>query len=122
MVSNNFALYSLKIVTEIFKDIIMFPIWWYTRGFYYCLKGVWRFLKNRQDSLSLFVWVKNVFKPMYGQTDWQGILISIFIRVMQIFARSIAMVFWLLCSFIAIVLWLLVPLLVSYEITIQILA
>lgn len=119
MVTNNFALYSLKIVVEIITDILMFPVWWYTRGFFYCLKNVWRFLGRRQESISLFVWIKNIFKPMYGQTDWQGILISIFIRVVQIIVRSMAMIFWLFFSVFILLMWLVIPVFVIYEIVLQ---
>jgi len=84
MLHNNIAIYSLKIILEVIKDILYFPLWWYSRGFFIFVLGVLNFIKNQEKSLALFVWIKNIFKPMYGQTDWQGILVSIFIFSNQI--------------------------------------
>jgi hypothetical protein len=120
MVSNNFFLFSLKIAAELIGDVIFFPLWWYTKGFFDVLKGQLEFLQNRQKGLALGVWVKNIFKPMFGQSDWQGLLISIIMRIFQIIVRSIAMIFWLFVSLFIIIFWLLLPVLIFYQIIFQI--
>lgn len=119
MVSNNFFLFSLKIIVELIGDIIYFPLWWYSRGLFELLNKQVDFLKNRERGLSLFVWVKNIFKPMFGQSDWQGILISIIMRIFQIIIRSIAMLFWLLVSLFTSLLWITLPILIFYQIIFQ---
>ncbi|MDA3840649.1 MAG: hypothetical protein PF572_06220 [Patescibacteria group bacterium] len=119
MVSNNFFLFSLKIVTELVGDVIFFPLWWYTRGLVNIFQNQLEFLRNREKGLALSVWIKNIFKPMFGQSDWQGVLISIIMRIFQIIVRSIAMVFWLLLSFFIIVLWVTLPVLIFYQIIFQ---
>lgn len=119
MMTNNFALYGAKIIGEIFRDILYFPLWWYSRGFLMTVKGFLAFLDNRQRSLAFLVWVKNLFTPMYGQTDWQGRLISVFIRLVQIIFRGMVMLFWTLFASIAVLVWLIMPLFVFYQIIYQ---
>jgi len=119
MLHNNLALYSLKIVAEIIRDIFYFPLWWYGRGFFNFTLKVIGFVKNQEKSLALFVWIKNIFKPMYGQSDWQGILVSIFMRIIQIIFRSIVMLVVLLIALIMILIWLILPFLTIYEIIFQ---
>jgi len=120
MVSNNFFVFSLKIVVELVGDIIFFPLWWYSKGLFDFLKGQLQFLENRQKGLALAVWIKNIFKPMFGQNDWQGKLISVIMRIFQIIIRSIAMMFWILVSFFLIIFWISLPVLIFYQIIFQI--
>jgi len=117
--SNNFIFYSLKILTELALDVLYFPAWWYLRGFLNLLKSLSNFLKDEQKSLALLVWIKNIFRPMYGQYDWQGMLISFFMRLVQIIFRSLVMLFWLIICLVVVIFWLLLPPLVVYEIIFQ---
>lgn len=119
MVNNNLGLYFGKIILELLTDILYFPLWWYGRGFLIVVKKVTNFWVQRQKGLALFVWIKNIFKPMYGQTDWQGIMVSIIIRVVQIIFRSIAMFFWLFLGLLAIIIWIALPVFVVFEIVFQ---
>ena len=119
MMTNNFVLYGGKILGETLRDIVFFPLWWYSRGFLQTSLSLLRFLNNRQKSLALLVWVKNIFTPMYGQTDWQGRLISVFIRIVQIIFRSLMMLFWCFFALTIILLWLIVPLFTTYQIVYQ---
>jgi len=119
MVSNNFVFYSAKILTELVWDILYFPLWWYSRGLVKLFFSLGDFLANRQKSLALLVWVKNIFRPMYGQYDWQGMLISFLVRLVQIIIRSILMLFWLIVVGLIFIFWLVLPLLVIYEIIFQ---
>lgn len=119
MISNNFAVYSIKIIAEIIISVIFFPVWWYSKGLWNFLKKNRDFLFNKQKSLGLLVWVRNIFKPMYGQSDWQGKLISFFMRFIQIIFRSIAMLFWIVWSIMTILFWICLPLFVIYQIFYQ---
>jgi hypothetical protein len=56
---------------------------------------------------------------MYGQRDWQGVLISIFIRFIQIIFRSIIMLFYIVISLAILLFWIFLPLLVFFEILFQ---
>ena len=117
--TNNFALYGAKILGEIGRDILYFPVWWYTRGLMLFFKKLVVFLRNREKSLALLVWIKNIHRPMYGQHDWQGMLISFFMRAAQIIIRSIAMLFWLIVAVAVFCFWLALPILAIYEIIFQ---
>ena len=117
--SNSFLFYSLQILTELIRDVLYFPLWWYGRGLISLVKSVLNFLNDKQKSLALYVWIKNIFRPMYAQYDWQGMLISFFMRLVQIIFRSIAMLFWLIVSLAVVIFWLALPLVVIYEIIFQ---
>ncbi|MBU4347740.1 hypothetical protein KJ586_03045 [Patescibacteria group bacterium] len=119
MLTNNFAVYGVKILAELARDIVFFPLWWYSKGLVQLLLKLKVFLKNREKSLALLVWIKNIHKPMYGQYDWQGMLISFFMRLFQIIVRGIAMLFWLAAAFIFFWIWVLLPIFVMYEIVYQ---
>lgn len=119
MVSNNFFTFSVKIILELIGDIIYFPLWWYSRGLVSFARGQIEFLLNREKGLALSVWVKNIFKPMFGQNDWQGVLISVIMRIFQIIVRSIAMLFWIAVSFFMLLLWVFLPVLIFYQIIFQ---
>ncbi len=109
MNKSHFLIYLPKIILQILRDFVYFPFWWYSIGLWRTLLRVGNFLREQQISLGLGVWVKNLFTPMYGQRDITGKLISFFIRLIQIFVRSLLMLFWLVLSLIFIAFWLLLP-------------
>lgn len=111
---------STKIIFQLITDIIYFPIWWYTAGFLKLLQWTRKYLANRLRANGLLIWVKHIFTPMYGQTDWAGILISFLTRCLQIFFRGIAMLFWLLIVIILIFLWLIMPIIIIHQLVFQI--
>jgi len=119
MPTNSFIFYSLKILAELVRDVLYFPCWWYSRGLVNLLLGVNDFLVNKQKSLALIVWLKNIMRPMYAQDDLAGILISFFVRLVQIIFRSALLLFWLVLAVLAVAAWLLLPPLVIYEIIFQ---
>lgn len=121
MFQHNFFTYSGKIILNIIGDIIYFPIWWYSVGFVRFLKNVWDFLVNQSRSLGFFIWIRNIFVPMYGQRDWAGRLISFFIRVVQIIFRGLALLFLIFALLILIIIWLLAPILIILALAWQIL-
>jgi hypothetical protein len=105
---------------EILKDVVFFPFWWYSFGLIGTVKKLAAFIIDREKSLALFVWVKNIFTPMYGQRDWQGLLISFFIRLVQIVFRSLVLLFWLVIALVLFWLWIIFPAIVVYMIFWQI--
>ncbi|MDP2736908.1 MAG: hypothetical protein Q8O59_04000 [bacterium] len=119
MFSNSFIFYSLQILAELLWDVFYFPVWWYGRGFVNLIMSVINFLADKQKSLALLVWIKNIFRPMYAQYDWQGMLISFFMRLVQIIFRSLIMLFWLIMSLAVVIFWILFPVFVIYEIIFQ---
>ncbi len=97
---------------EFLWHIIFFPIWWYSAGAIRAAKSAIRLFLEGNDILVPGLWVKNIFTPMFGQTDWQGRMVSFFIRLVNVIVRSILLLFWLLIAIIIFLLWLVIPLFV----------
>jgi len=119
MFKNNFIFYSLELLAEFVWRVLYFPLWWYGRGLVNLIKAIINFLADKQKSLALLVWIKNIFRPMYAQYDLAGVLISFFIRLVQIIFRGIVMLVWFIFSLAAIIFWILFPVFIIYEIIFQ---
>jgi hypothetical protein len=107
------------ILLDIIIDIVFFPFWWYSVGLIKTAKKLAEFVMDKERSLALFVWIKNIFVPMYGQRDIQGFLISFFVRLVQIIFRGLILLFWMAAALIAFCLWIIFPALVVYMIYMQ---
>jgi hypothetical protein len=68
---------------EFLWHIIFFPIWWYSAGTIRAAKSAIRLLAEGNDILVPGLWAKNIFTPMFGQTDWQGRMVSFFYSFCQ---------------------------------------
>ena len=106
---------------EVAFVVIYFPFWWYSAGFVRFLRYLGNFLKEKQKSLALLIWIKNIFRPMYGQSDILGRLISLFMRIIQIIFRSLVWLFFLLLTILLAIFWLVSPLLIIVLIILQLL-
>lgn len=95
------------------KDVVgffVFPAWWYTEGLKQCFIFVQKLFFRGINRLGIEVWIRNIFVPMFGQDDWEGRLISFWVRLSQIIVRSIGSIFWALwCAFIFFS-WIFIPL------------
>ena len=111
MLNHNFLTYSGKVILQIFGEILYFPVWWYSVGFARAAKSVFRFWRAREASLGFSVWLKNIFVPMYGQRDLAGRVISFVMRLVQIIFRGVVLLFWLGLVLMALIIWLIFPIL-----------
>jgi hypothetical protein len=119
MTDNNFLTYSVKIILQIFGEILYFPWWWYSTGFARWLIVLSKFWLNLEKVLGLGVWVKNIFVPMYGQRDLASRAISFVMRLIQIIIRGLALLF---CSAIILslaILWLALPVFLIFALSYQ---
>ena len=91
------------------KDILFFSLWWYTKGVGVLFRGAMASAQRQAVVFAVGVWVKNLFVPMYGQYDWQGRIISFFVRLMQIIARSIAFGVWILVLLVGCGVYIVLP-------------
>jgi len=80
------------LLVDLIGSVAWFPVWWYTKGFQRMVNAASRALQYRAASYSFRIWVKNFFVPMYGQHDWAGRLVSVFMRFIVLVGRSIAYV------------------------------
>ncbi|MDP3900615.1 MAG: hypothetical protein Q8Q23_06080 [bacterium] len=108
--------YITKIAAVVARDVLFFPIWWYSLGAINLIIGIKNFLVGQAQMMAIMVWIKNIFKPMYAQSDWQGRIISFFMRLVQIILRSIMMAVWFLIAFFVFIAWLMMPLIIIINI------
>lgn len=118
--THNTLTYSSKIIFKIAWDFIYFPLWWYSEGLVKTIKGATGFLRRREASLGFLVWLKNIFVPMYGQSDFAGRAISFFVRFFQVIFRGVALLFFTILSLAFFIFYLALPPLVLLAIALQI--
>jgi hypothetical protein len=104
-----------RLLAEFVLDIIYFPIWWYTKGLAHAWRWCFNLLRNGNANLAPGLWLANLFVPMYGQFDLQGRIISFLMRLVQIFARTVALAVWLSLCMVLFFLWPALPALVVYK-------
>ncbi|MDO8617858.1 MAG: hypothetical protein Q7N87_03180 [Candidatus Uhrbacteria bacterium] len=94
---------------DLFGSVVYFPAWWYTVGFWGVLRYFGQALSYRWTSYRFHIWLKNFFVPMYGQEDWSGRLVSVFMRFFVLLGRLIAYAIEAAIYFLFIIFWLLAP-------------
>lgn len=77
------------ILIKIVGDFLYFPIWWYTKGLYITWQWFLKRLATADRRLSLVLWLKHMFVPMYGQYNFWGRVISFFMRLIVLVFRLI---------------------------------
>ncbi len=118
---NNIFLSALKYITvDIVLDILYFPIWWYSKG----LQRVLSYVRNSaaffiRRRLALGVWLKSMFKPMFGDYTKEGRIISFFMRVIVLIWKLVITVVWLVCLFVLVIIWIILPPFIIYYILYQ---
>ncbi|MFZ5364194.1 MAG: hypothetical protein ACOZAG_01795 [Patescibacteria group bacterium] len=94
---------------DIVREIFYFPIWWYTKGLAMAANFSWQRIKNMEVRLGVKVWVVNIFKPMFGQRDIAGVLISFFMRIFQIIGRTLVLILWTMVMILVFFIWIVLP-------------
>ncbi len=116
MPQNAVYLFIKYIIVDLVGDLFYFPVWWYTGGFkkfvIFCMQKI----TNVEKSLGISIWMNNLFTPMYGQYDWQGRIISFFVRLFQLIFRLIGFGVFFILILVLPILWLAFPVLVIYQI------
>ena len=109
-----FILVLQRLFFEALLDALYFPIWWYTGGIKYAAGGLFGLFNRGNQTLAPGLWLKNIFVPMFGQYDWQGRMISFFMRSVQVFFRSLALLLWAVVCLVLFFFWLVFPIIVIY--------
>jgi len=114
---NNIAISSLNFVlVDLIGNFLYWPLWWYSKGLAKAGLFCFRSFQEESERLAINVWLKNIFTPMFGQYDWEGRIISFFIRLLQIIFRSILLLLWLMFLIVLLLLWVLLPIYISYQV------
>lgn len=113
----NVALTSIKFVAiDLIGDLLYWPVWWFTAGAakwaIFCLGKI----KEAENYLGLRIWIANITTPMFAQYDWQGRLISFFIRLVIIIFKIVIFVIWVLIILISFLAWFILPIYIVYQI------
>ena len=111
-----FVLILNRLLVEAALDILYFPIWWYTRGAGHAVLWCVNLLRNGNSSLGPGIWLRNIFVPMFGQYDWQGRIISFFMRLVNVIGRGFALVLWGFFCTLLFVFWLALPIIMVWSI------
>ncbi|MBI4142247.1 hypothetical protein HY480_00040 [Candidatus Uhrbacteria bacterium] len=91
------------------RDVLLSPWWWYTRGALGVLRWAGRTLRGWEHVIGLRFWARNLFVPMFGQTDWQGRLISVAMRLLVLLGRLLQVLIGAIFVAIAIIAYLALP-------------
>lgn len=102
-----------RLVFDFLIHLLYFPIWWYTGGAKRALLFCAGLVRDGNYNLSPGLWLKNVLVPMFGQTDWQGRLMSIFMRIVNVIVRSFGLLVWTTIMVGVFFIWLLFPVFVT---------
>ncbi len=98
-----------RVLLDAILDLLYFPLWWYTGGVVHSIRWCADFFRDGNRTLAPGLWLKNLFVPMFGQYDWQGRIISFFMRSVQLIFRSIALLFWFFICASLFLVWLILP-------------
>ncbi len=112
MTQNVFISALKSLVLDLIGEILYFPLWWYGLGLKQVVLNVGRSIKNTSRDLALPLLFKSLFKPMFGQYDREGRIISFFMRIFVTLSRLVFFFFLSLLYLIGLILWLLLPVLV----------
>ena len=97
-------------------DVLYFPIWWYSAG----LKKRLRFFidgtKQWSRYLAIKILVTHIFKPMFGQYNWEGRIISFFMRLIQLMVSFIIFIIGFIFILLILILWIVLPVLTVWQI------
>ncbi len=72
---------------EFISDAVRFPWWWYSAGVARVGRWCWRGFSETRARVSLGVFVRHFFTPMYQDYTIQGRLLSIAMRFVLVFAK-----------------------------------
>lgn len=103
-----------RMLLEAVLDIVYFPLWWYTAGAKKTLISCAYLWQDANMQMAPGLWLKNIFVPMFGQYDWQGRLMSFFIRFFNVIFRTIALLIWTAVVAVLFVLWIIFPVFVVF--------
>lgn len=107
-----FLIVLQRIIIEALLDLFYFPVWWFSFGIKRAILWCVEVFKTGNEWLAPGLWFANIAVPMYGQYDWQGRIISFFMRLVQIIFRLIGLTVWLMFCLVLFIVWILWPIVI----------
>ena len=115
-VNRNIGLVTARyLIVDLVGDIIYFPLWWYTQGLTKVAQTFYLNLRSTARNLALRLLLLNILKPMFGQYDRAGRIISFFMRLIILVGRLIYFAAYSLLLSLLLILWLGLPILIVYR-------
>lgn len=115
--TQNVIVQAVKILfIDLVGEILYFPIWWYTQGLKRTVLYVFNTIKNTNRNLAVGLMFKSLFKPMFGQYDREGRIISFFFRLILTFVRAIAFLVLVFIYLLMIIFWIFLPVVIVWGI------
>lgn len=95
------------LVFEFFFDLLRFPWWWYSGGLKLVAAKCWRAFNATRARVSLGLFARYLFKPMYQDYTWQGRMISFFMRLVLLIVKTLRLSLAALWYVSLLLIWLL---------------
>lgn len=105
------------VIVDIIIQILYFPVWWYTEGTLKIVRSIVAQVKALGRSLGLKILFKFLLKPMYGQADIAGRIISFFVRNVHFIVLLTWATVYTAVLITLLFVWLLFPVLIVYSVT-----
>jgi len=115
-----FFLVLQRLIIQLVLDVLYFSVWWYSVGVMRFGVGLGHIFQDVNVYLAPLLWLRNMFVPMFGQTDIQGRLMSIFIRFFNTIFRLIVLLFLAVILLVVFVAWLIFPIFVAYMLSLSV--
>lgn len=115
MIRSNLLLAVKYLAVDSVGSLLYFPVWWFTRGAGRVAAYGFRTIRNAGHSFGVRIWFKNLFRPMFGQYDIAGRIISFFMRLIIIVYYTIVLLLLMALVSALFLGWLALPLIIGYE-------
>lgn len=112
-----FAIETIRfIIVDFVISIIYFPLWWYTEGLLKVVRMIVREIRGLAKTFNLKILFQFILKPMFGQYDIWGRIISFGVRIVHFtFLTMYTLVYSILLSFV-LILWIVLPFFILFNI------
>jgi len=120
MIRSNAVLTLKALAVDSVVALLYFPVWWYTLGAARVAAWGAGTVRNAGRSFGVRIWLKNLFKPMFGQHDFPSRIISFFMRLVMIFYYSLVLLLLTVLMIALFLLWLAAPAFFAWQFAVQI--
>lgn len=104
------------VLVDFALNVVYFPVWWYTTGLLKVVNLVKREAGGLIRSLNLKTLARFLFKPMFGQNDIVGRLISFYVRSVHFVILTVYTLIYTVVMSLLFIVWILIPPAVAYMI------
>ena len=98
-----------RVFIDALLHVLLFPFWWVTGNIWRTFQFIADMIRTGNDELAPWLWLRNLFVPMFGQTDIQGRIVSIVMRFVNVIFRTLFLMLWAIVSVAIGLIWLALP-------------